>query len=342
MTFPRRSVLAGGLAFLAAPALARQSTLNDAVGRPIKLPNNVARVFPAGPPAAIHQYALAPDGLLGWPRANRPDELAFLDPTIGARPEIGRLTGRGNTTNLETLITLRPDVIIDIGSLARPFIDTADRIQNQTGIPYALLDGRFTSLVDTLRLHGAMIGAENRANRLAGIAVDMLQTVQARIQTVPQDKRPRVYYARGPKGLETALGGSINVETIEFIGARNVAGTMAGGLALVSLEQVLAWDPDVIITIDREFAAQVRTDPNWASLRAVRDGRVHLAPKIPFGWIDFPPALNRLPGLFWLGTLLYPDLFKDNLAALTRSFYSEFYHRTPTDAQIDFVLAGRG
>lgn len=342
MTCTRRTILAGGLALLAAPALARPSALTDAVGRPIKLPATVTRVFPAGPPAAIHQYALAPDGLLGWPRANRPDELAFLDPAIGARPEIGRLTGRGNTTNLETLISLRPDVIIDIGSLARPFVDTADRIQNQTGIPYALLDGRFASLVDTLRLHGTMIGAEDRANRLAGIAADMLQTVQARIQTVPQDKRPRVYYARGPKGLETALGGSINVETIEFIGARNVAGAMAGGLALVSLEQVLAWDPDVIITIDRDFAAQVRTDPNWASLRAVRDGRVHLAPKMPFGWIDFPPALNRLPGLFWLGTLLYPDLFKDNLAALTRSFYSEFYHRTPNDAQIDFVLAGRG
>ncbi|MFQ6299211.1 iron ABC transporter substrate-binding protein, partial [Escherichia coli] len=76
-------------------------------------------------------------------------------------------------------------------------------------------------------------------------------------------ERPRVYYARGPKGLETGLGGSINVETIEFLGARNVAGETRGGLATVSFEQVLKWDPEVIVTIDRDFAAGVRSDPLW-------------------------------------------------------------------------------
>jgi iron complex transport system substrate-binding protein len=77
---------------------------------------------------------------------------------------------------------------------------------------------------------------------------------------VPFDKRPRVYYARGPRGLETGLGGSINVETIEFLGARNVAGDTRGGLANVSIEQVLLWDPEVIVTIDKDFAATVRQD----------------------------------------------------------------------------------
>ncbi len=342
MALTRRTFLVQGVGVLAAPALAQTGRLTDAVGRPITVPGTVERVFPAGPPAAIHQYAIAPDQLLGWPRANRPEERVFLDPAIGARPEIGRLTGRGNTTNLETLLSLKPDLIIDIGSLASPFVETADRVQAQTQIPYALLDGRFSALVETLRLHGRLTHATAKADALADHAADMLKTVEARVAPIPADKRPRVYYARGPKGLETALGGSINVETIDFIGARNVAGAVQGGLALVSIEQVFAWDPDVIITIDRDFAAQVRQDPNWKNLRAVRDGRVHLAPKMPFGWIDFPPALNRLPGLFWLGTILYPDLFRDDLAALTRSFYSAFYHRTPTDAQIADVLAGRG
>ncbi len=99
-----------------------------------------------------------------------------------------------------------------------------------------------------------------------------------------------------------------------------------GGLAIVSIEQVLLWNPDVIITIDQNFAANVRADPAWASVAAVRDGRVHLSPKLPFGWIDFPPSVNRLIGLWWLARILYPDVFPEDLRALTRDFYRRFYH----------------
>ena len=102
-----------------------------------------------------------------------------------------------------------------------------------------------------------------------------------------------------PRGLVTGLGGSINVETIELM-AQNVGGGTRGGLANVSIEQVLVWNPDVIVTIDQDFAASVRSDPAWAGVKAVREGRVHLSPKMPFGWVDFPPSVNRLIGLMWL------------------------------------------
>jgi iron complex transport system substrate-binding protein len=74
----------------------------------------------------------------------------------------------------------------------------------------------------------------------------------------------------------------------------------------------------------------------------VREGSVHLSPKMPFGWVDFPPSVNRIPGLWWLGKLLYPNLFPEDLNTITREFHTRFYHRTPTDAQIAFVLEGRG
>ena len=109
----------------------------------------------------------------------------------------------------------------------------------------------------------------------------------------------------------------------------------------MSLEQVLAWDPEVIVTIDRDFADSVRGDPNWASVAAVRLGRVHLSPKLPFGWVDFPPAANRLIGLRWLGKVLYPDLFPEDLEPIAREFYARFYHVTVTDEQLAHVLAGR-
>ena len=340
VTTDRRAVLAGLAGGLIAPRMAFAQSVMDGAGRAIPVPAKVERVFPAGPPAAIFLYTLAPELLLGWPRANRPEEREFLLPDVGARPEVGRITGRGNTANLEVVMALKPDLILDMGSTSATYVSLADRVQQQTGIPYALLDGRFAGTAEAYRILGALIGQRQKGNDDAAIVDATIKDVTGRIAAIPKSRRPRVYYARGPRGLETGLGGSINVETIELM-AENVAGETRGGLATVSIEQVLVWNPDVIITIDQDFAATVRADPAWASVKAVRDGRVHLSPKMPFGWVDFPPSVNRLIGLRWLGKILYPELFPEDLKVQTREFYTRFYHVTPSDAQVERALAGR-
>lgn len=340
MQLDRRTLLAGLSTALLAPRAANSASVNDGAGRAVPVPARVERVFPAGPPAAILLYTLAPELLIGWPRTNRPEEREFLLPDVGGRPEVGRITGRGNTANLEVVLTLKPDLILDVGSVNPTYVSLAERVQQQTGIPYALLDGRFDGISPAYRTLGALIGRHAQGEAFARSAEDMITTITRRIAAITPERRPRVYYARGTRGLETGLGGSINVETIELI-ARNVAGGTRGGLANVSIEQVLLWDPEVIITIDQDFAADVPNDPAWASVAAVRTRRVHLSPKLPFGWVDFPPSVNRLIGLWWLAKILYPDLFPEDLRALTRDFYSRFYHVTPNDMQIDRVLAGR-
>ena len=339
MAISRRAFLASTAALLASRR-ARAGTVTDATGRALPVPEKVARVFPAGPPAAILLYTLAPDLLLGWPRANRPEECAYLLPDVCTRAEVGRITGRGNTANLESVIALKPDLILDVGSTSATFVSLAERVQQQTNIPYALLDGRFDAVAETYRKLGELTGRQADAEKLARYAEDTIKNTVGRVAATAPASRPRVYYARGPRGLVTGLGGSINVETIEAL-AQNVAGENQGGLANVSIEQVLLWNPDVIITIDQDFAASVRGDPGWASVKAVRDGRVHLSPKMPFGWVDFPPSVNRLIGLRWLAKILYPDKVSEDIRAQTREFYAMFYHRTPSDAQIDNVLAGR-
>ncbi|HTT46844.1 MAG TPA: iron ABC transporter substrate-binding protein [Pseudolabrys sp.] len=339
MPVTRRALIAAAsAALLTRPA--RAETVADDSGRALQVPGKVQRVFPAGPPAAILLYTLAPTLLLGWPRANRPEECVYMLPDICRRPEVGRLTGRGNTANLESVIALKPDLILDVGAINTTYVSLAERVQQQTGIPYALLDGRFLSLSTTYEKLGRLIGRPGDGADFADYCNMTLGVITNRIAFVPAEKRPRVYYARGPRGLVTGLGGSINVETIELL-ARNVAGKTQGGLANVSIEQVLLWNPDVIVTIDQDFSANVRGDPAWASVAAVKNNRVHLSPKMPFGWVDFPPSVNRLIGLWWLGKILYPDLFKEDLRELTPDFYEKFYHVTPTAEQIDHVLAGR-
>jgi iron complex transport system substrate-binding protein len=261
-------------------------------------------------------------------------------------PTLGRLTGRGGTANVEVVLAARPDLILDYGLVTATYASLADRVQAQTQVPYVLLDGRLPAAPRMLRLAGEMLGVPDHGDHLARQAEVILAEVDRRVGNVPTSRRPRVYYARGPKGLETSAAGSINTETLEIVGCRNVAeGVAQSGIAAVSLEQVLAWNPDAIVTIDRRFSATVVHDPAWRGVRAVRERRVFLAPLAPFPWIDFPPSVNRLTGLKWLGAVLYPEEFRDDLRADVRAFYTLFYHRAPGESQLDFLLAnipGRG
>ena len=132
------------------------------------------------------------------------------------------------------------------------------------------------------------------------------------------------------------------MESIEQLGAVNVAAEMGkGGLVQVSIEQVLRWNPDVVITIDPNFYAAARSHPLWKELPAIKAGRIYLSPSVPFGWIDFPPSINRLIGLRWLARVLYPKAFPEDLRPIVRDFYTRCYHQTPTEAQLDAAVADR-
>lgn len=312
----------------------------DASGRQVHVPARVERVFAAGPPAAIMLYTLAPEKLLGWNRSPRPEEQAYMPERYARLPELGRLTGRGNTANVEIVLQARPEIILDYGSLRDTYISLADRVQSQTGIPYVLVDGSFQNIPTSYRLLGDLLGVPQRAERLARYAENTLVQVRSVLQKVPVDRRPRVYYGRGPDGLETGLGGSINVELLEYVGAINVAAAdgARGGLASVSMEQVLKWDPQVVLTLERRFFDSVLQNPMWRKLKALRDGRVYVAPSVPFGWFDRPPSVNRLIGVEWLLSVLYPEHVSFDMRVSAREFYRLFYHIDLDDGQLDRLL----
>jgi iron complex transport system substrate-binding protein len=335
----RRALLAApGLAALRPARAARQVT--DATGRSVAVPDRLARVFPAGPPAAILLYTLAPDLLAGWPaRPPRPAEAAFMLPEAAALPEIGRLTGRDNTANVEAVLAHRPDLVLDYGSVRPVFVSLAERVQAQTGLPTLLLDGALARIPESYRLLGAILDRRDAAEARAQAAERILAEAQAAAATLRARGRPRVLYVRGPRGLETGVAGSINTEIIEFAGAENVAASAlgAGSLVPIGMEQVLAWNPDWVIAIHPDFPATAQADKLWQALPAVRAGRVALAPGLPFGWVDFPPSVNRLLGLMWLPVLfgLRP---RAGLAEAVADLHALFYHRRPEPAQVAALL----
>ena len=177
-------------------------------------------------------------------------------------PALGRLTGRGGTANLEVVLKTKPDLILDFGSVRDTYVSLADNVQEQTKIAYVLIDGRFEATPAALRLLGDILGLTTRGDELAKYVEDTFAEIDKALAATPADKRPRVYLARGPDGLETGVVGSINTEIIERAGGRNVA-EAAGqrGLVRASMEQVIVADPEIILTWDRNFFDRVEERP---------------------------------------------------------------------------------
>jgi iron complex transport system substrate-binding protein len=314
----------------------------DSANRKVDVPDRVERVMAAGPPASVLVYVLAPQKLIGWNRKPHDADLPYLSPIVRNLPEVGRLTGRGDTANLETVMSAKPDVIVDFGSVNATYASLADRVQSQTGIPYLLIDGRFENTVAALRMLGSVLGVSDRAEQLARRTQNVFDDIDRIVRSVPEPQRPHVYLARRANGLETGNRGSINTEIIERAGGVNVvdAGRERGGLVTVSLEQVLIWNPDTIITTEPNFLDEAKSAPGWSNVNAVQHGHVLLSPRLPYGWIDDPPSLNRVLGLLWLSHVFYPDKARGDLRAEARDFYKLFYQVDLGEPELDRLLSG--
>jgi iron complex transport system substrate-binding protein len=123
---------AGAMATLAfASRLAEAKQFTDSGGRQDELPDKVERVLPAGPPASVTLFTIAPEKMLGWTRAPSPQARAFLPARYAELPEIGRLTGRGNTVNLENVVRLKPDLVLMSATPPRPMCRSPTRYSSR-------------------------------------------------------------------------------------------------------------------------------------------------------------------------------------------------------------------
>ncbi len=142
------------LAAFAVMTGAEARSVTNSAGRKVEVPDRIDKVFAAGPPASILLYMLAPQKMTGWPNPPRPEERPYIAAPYRDLPALGRLTGRGGTANLEVVLKVKPDLILDFGSVRDTYISLADNVQEQTKIPYVLIDGRFAATPAALRLLG--------------------------------------------------------------------------------------------------------------------------------------------------------------------------------------------
>ncbi|MCS3432176.1 ABC transporter substrate-binding protein [Klebsiella sp. BIGb0407] len=300
-------------------------------------PQKTHRILSAGAPADLLLLALAPEMLLGlssFDLSHSDDD--FLSESIRRLPKLGRLSGRASTLSLEKIVSLAPDIIIDCGSADETFRSLAQRTAAQTGIPYLLVDGGLRDSASQLRQVGERLGVSARAEKQAQLAERFLQDAE---NFAKQNTHPlRFYSARGATGLETGLQGSLHTEAAELLGLTNVASDSSQhGLAQVSFEQLLLWDPDIILTQDPRTYRYITQNALWKNLQAVRNGQVFCFSGLPFGWLDSPPGINRLSGMRRLQS------YFDTTAQATwlddlQQFFQLFYHSDLSHAQLQRLL----
>ena len=243
----------------------------------------------------------------------------------------------------ETAAQLRAQLILDAGPVTPERAAFADQVQQLAGIPYILVDDNFVRMPSMLRGIGALLGVTEHARHLGRYAEDTINMMRGRLLIQAPETRPHVYYGRRADGLETALPGAPEGESIEQAGAINVARVLGrDGLAAITPAQLYEWNPEIIIAEQRSFYNALRRDRAWRGLSAVSHKRVYLAPAYPFGWIDDPPGVNRLIGLHWLSGLFYPDANQEDLRVAVCEFYDQFYRIKLTNAQIEAMVRPAG
>lgn len=324
-------------------------TITDDAGRTVVIPGvgKLKKIYFTSPVAQILCFTLAPELAGGTTMQFSATELKYLPEGTADLKNLGSLAA-GGKLNPEAIVAEQIQAIFNVSSVALTASDisTANDLQNQMRIPVVCIDGSMDKMSTAYREVGKILGKEKEAEKLASYCDDTLEAVQKAITSVPENERVSVYYAEGPKGLQTEPEASQHAVAFKLAGAKNVAVDVpvgaTKGMSEVSLEQVIAWNPEVIIAWDdvvRGGADElIRTNPDWVSISAVKNGRVYTMPNVPFSWCDRPPAVNRFLGIQWLANTLYPKAYKVDMVKVTKEFYSTFYHVGLTDDQAKELL----
>jgi len=319
----------------------------DSTGRKVAIPAEIRKIAPSGFMAQMFLYALVPDRLVGLASAPTAAMQGYINDGVLALPVFGQFYGIKSNLNLEALIAAKPDVIIDIGEVKKNLAEDLDSLQQRTGIPVIFIDASsMPAYAATFRTLGVLLNTVPAAEERAVFCEEAVRTIeQGRLKTGSLPKRVRIYYGEGATGYQTVPARSIHSEVIEYIGAENVAAipaTTGAGGSQVTMEQLLLWDPDIVIMGYGATVQTLKKDPLWQTLRAVRQGRAYTIPDAPYGWFGRPPSINRLLGLYWLGNIAYPDIYPEaELSRQTKTFYDLFYHHRLEDAETARFLERR-
>lgn len=312
-------------------------SFTDSAGRTVQLPRTIDRIAPSGGLAQVALFAIAPDKLVGVSSKWKDAALLYVGEQYANLPVLGQFYGMKNL-NKEAVLAAAPQVIIDVGEKKETVAADMDAIQAALGIPVIFIEARLDDTDEAYRTLGQILGREEEGAALADYCAAVYgrtTALAARVET-----KPRLLYVAGANGNMAVVRGSFHAQVLDLLSdyVADAAQPTNGAMTQVSYEQILAWNPDVLL-----IGAETEIDPAalpWRELRAVQTGRVLRVPAEPYDWMGRPPSVNRFMGMVWLAARLYPQASDVDLHAEMWRYYRLFYHYELDDAACDALLRG--
>lgn len=345
----RAILLACGLLLLSAgmhaqlPATPLPVHLTDQRGIEVKLPHAAQRIVTI--PVPMASVVMTLDGasrrVVGMHPASRQSiEGGFLRNVFPEALTIPADITRGGmfTPNLEAVLALKPDVVVT-------WSEPAEAVQSleRAGLRVVALTNDPPNLArhfGNLEILGKLIGREDR---VAAVRADLERRRDTVLQALAGlAVKPRVLYLRqGKASLQVSGMNTFQDFWINLAGGRNVAGSLSGHQQQTTLEQLIAWDPEIIFlgTFDAATPADIYANPALSNVSAVRSKRVL---KVPHGGYRWDPGSHE-SGLMmlWAAAVMHPERFKPELRREMRATYDALYRHRLGEAEIDDILQVR-
>ena len=310
----------------------------DQTERTVRIDQPVERLVSVYGPGTFTVYALgAADPLvMAWYVGVKGIEQAS-DAMLRFEPRLAEILAFGDP-NVEEVVARGAQLVLVDGSRHGAFADQ----MTDLGIPVLrYLVETPDELIESVLLTGEALGAEalERATLFVEDYDRIVTAVAADMSELDPEERVRVLFL-GTDPLLVASGEMYQTFLIEAAGGASVSSELTGYWNEVNLEQILLWNPDVIVIppYGPIQPSDLLENPDWASIGAVRDGRVHRMPRV-IAPMD-TPVPESLLGVAWMASLFYPERSAVDLAAEVERFYSVYYEYPLTEAELEY-LTGR-
>lgn len=303
----------------------------DSLGRTVTLPADITRIAPSGAVATMMLAAIAPECMVTVNATPADRQMAFLSSNMASLPETGQMYGSKANLNLETLLSANPQVVIDLGDKKGDMAADLDALQEQIGIPVIFLEADLPHMAAAFRtLGGLLSGKADRGEAIASLIDRTTAMAAENAAKITDDMRVRAMYTTGEDGLGTNAAGSMQAQVLDLVGVENAVVvedvTNKGGGNIISLEQLYNFDPDVILFDASSIYETVADDPAWAQLTAISTGKYYEVPGSPYSWLSGPPSMNMILGVWWLGNLVYPEIYDYDMSEMTQEIYKTLWN----------------
>lgn len=308
-------------------------------------PDDARSVYTPTPPSTFCLYALDPELVAGWNTPLRGYEKNYIPEKYHSLPILGGWYGEGYIPDREVLIASGLKKAFYLSVTQHDNLRIKEQLE-VLGMEVTIIPGQLLAdMAECFRQMGAAFDREERGVALAEYAENRLARLAEAMRDLPPEQYTRVYTALGTDGLATICKESERSEVLNAAGAVNVHECLAGAkeaFLTITFEQLMLYDPDVILVYHPDLMRRIPDDAKWRRLRAVREGRCYFMPRGPFSWLERPASYMRLIGVQWLANKLHPERYPLDIREESKAFLKLFFNLDLTEEQIDQLFVPYG